>query len=150
MGDNTDTSGGGDFYAGYDYSGDPALSTSVGLPTPVIGSNDAQYMLPGDLADNQHMAQWMPPAAQAQGMTWWQAAATMGLNRAIDNVFPGSPTGTMGNVYAGSAAGANGRTYSMRPIAAGGGIMSAKGTASITGNPLMLLLLVGAVILVLK
>jgi hypothetical protein len=38
----------------------------------------------------------------------------------------------------------------MRPIAAGGGIMSAKGTASITGNPLMLLLLVGAVILVLK
>lgn len=124
------------------YSGDPYVSQTVGVQS----DPSASPLLPGDVYDAQQMAPWNPPAAQQQGAPWWAGIAAYGITRAIDNVFPGSPTGMQGNVYPGSAAGYNGRTYTLRPLAAGGTVAQAK--VSIGGNPLLLgALLVGAVLL---
>src|SRR6516164_5983455 len=97
------------------YSGDPSGATAAGVPAPI----DQSQVLPGDVSDAQQMSAWNPPAAQAQGIPWG-GAAVYGITKAIDNQFPGSPTGIYGNVYPGSAGGYNGRTYTLRPIGAGG------------------------------
>lgn len=131
---------------GDDYSGDPNLSTLVGLPPPM----DPAAFLPGDIADDQQMSGWNPAPAQQQGQPWWQGVATYGITRAIDNQFPNSPTGIWGNTYPGSAPGYNGRTYTQRPLAAGGGVASAQGRFSLTGNPLMMLALVAGAFILLK
>lgn len=139
-----------------DFTGDPFTSTAVGVPAA-----PAYYQLPGDQADAQAMDAWNPaPAAQA-GAPWWAGIAAYGITRAIDNQFPGSPTGIQGNTYPGSGAGNSGRTYTMRPNGAGGGVGSAstgvRATASVkngnlvaelTANPMLLaVLLVGALVL---
>lgn len=102
-----------------DYSGDPNAAQAAGMPS------NPGAMLYGDMADQQAMGPFNPPVAQAQGAPWWAAIAAYGVTRAIDNQFPGSPTGTMGNTYPGSVAGTNGRTYTMRPSGSGGGVNSA-------------------------
>lgn len=132
-------------YAGYDYSGDPAGATAVGLPPGV----DPNYYLPGDIYDAQAMAPWTPPAAQAQDMTWWQGLMAYGITKAIDNQFPNTPTGIYGNTYPGSIAGP-GRTYTLNPLANGGGAASAGARFSLAGNPLLMLALVGVAVLLLK
>lgn len=129
-----------------DYSGDPALATSVGLP-PML---DPAMFLPGDIYDEQQMGAWNTPAAQAQGMPWWQGLAIYGATKAIDNQFPNSPTGVWGNVYPGSAQGANGRTYSQRPLGVGGGVAQASGRFTFGGNGMGLLLMGAVALLLLK
>lgn len=132
-----------DFYA-MDalYSGDPLQSQSVGISPDSSGAP----MMAGDVADYQQMNAWNPPAAQAQGMTWWEGIAKYGITRAIDNTFPGSPVGTMGNIYPGSMAGIGGRTVGYAP----GGVNQAAAAVSVKGNPLMLLLIAAGIFLVLK
>jgi len=138
----------GDEDLGQYYDGDTAYQTAVGLPPDYSASS----VLPGDVSDQQQMGGWNPPAAQAQGVPWWGGIAAYGITRAIDNQFPGSPTGIHGNVYPGSMGGYNGRTYTVRPIGAGGGVArgSVGGTLNFGGNPMMLLVLVGAAVLLLK
>lgn len=108
-----------------DYSGDPFSSQAVGIDTnTAFGSVGG--LLAGDVTDAQAMDRWNPAPAQAAGAPWWAGIATYGIGRAIDNQFPGSPTGIGGNTYPGSGAGSNGRTYNMRPAGAGGGVGGAK------------------------
>lgn len=132
------------FNSGDLYSGDPTYAAQVGLPAPAGG------VLPGDIADQQQMAPFNAPAAQQQGAPWWAGGVMYGLTRAIDNAFPGSPTGIMGNTFPGSIAGANGRTYVLRPLAGGGNVQSAQATVNLGGNPLLLLGLVALAFVVLK
>ena len=128
------------------YSGDPMLSSTVGI-TP---GYDPSLLLPGDVSDQQQMAAWNPQPAQDQGAPWWAGIAAYGITRAIDNAFPNSPSGIYGNVYPGSLPGYNGRTLTQRPLGAGGGVATARGSVQLGGNPIMLLLLVGAAVLILK
>ena len=114
-----------------DYSGDPYTAGAAGMPS------DYGRGMPGDYADEQAMGRWNPPQAAAQGAPWWAGIAAYGVTRAIDNQFPGSPTGVMGNVYPGSVGGWNGRTYTNRPIGAGGGVASANARLSLGGNPIL-------------
>lgn len=128
-----------------DYSGDPNLSTSVGLPPVYTGQQ-----LPGDVADAQAMDPWTPAPAAQQGAPWWAGIAAYGITKAIDNQFPTTPTGTWGNVYPGSAPGYNGRTYTQRPLGAGGGVASAAGRFTMRGDPMLMLALVAGAFLLLK
>lgn len=132
--------------SGPDYSGSDLTASAVGMPTDY----SAGGILPGDVSDQQQMGPWSPPAAQAQGVPWWAGTVMYGVTRAIDNAFPGSPTGIMGNTYPGSGASAYGRTYTQRPTGIGGGTAAARASLSLGGNPLLLLGLGLALVLVLK
>ncbi len=102
------------------YSGDPMAAGAVGMPAQFYSGD----ILAGDMADSAHMERFNPAADQ--GVPWWAGLVTYGIGKAIDNQFPGNPTGTMGNVYPGGGAGHNGRTYTQRPINAGGGAVTAR------------------------
>lgn len=129
-----------------DYSGDPNTAGAAGMPTPF----DAYQCLPGDVADAQQMDQWNPPAAAQAGAPWWAGIAAYGVTKAIDNQFPGSPSGIMGNVYPGSIGGYNGRTYTLRPIGTGGGAASATAKLSLGGSPILLIGLAALAFMLLK
>lgn len=62
------------------------------------------------------------------GVPWWQAVASYGIVRAIDNRF--GPTNVAGNTQAGSFAGANGRSYAQQPSAMVGGLVQQLGGTS--------------------
>lgn len=107
------------------YSGDPLQASAAGIPAGFYSGD----ILAGDQADAAHMERWNPAADQ--GVPWWAGIATYGISKAIDNAFPGTPTGTRGNTYPGSGAGPGGRSYTQRPTNAGGGTVTAR-----VGTPL--------------
>ena len=131
------------------YSGDADMGGAVGVPSQ-LGA-----ILPGDMGDYQHMGGFNTGPAKSEAAPWWANAAIYGFSRAIDNAFPGSPTGTMGNTYPGSGAGYGGRTYTNRPTGAGGNTVSAKvrspiGNMDLNSNPVLLLALLGIAYVIIK
>lgn len=137
-----DSLAGADGYGDY-YSGDPTDSTAVGVPSVPSAS------LPGDQADAQQMQPYTPQPAAQHGAPWWAGIIGYGVVKAIDNQFPGSPTGVWGNTYPGSGAGANGRTYTQNPIGIGGGVNTTRngGQFNVQVSPMLLVLVLGALVL---
>lgn len=97
-----------------------------------VGGEAGYTGLEGDANDSRAMQAF----SQDPSVPWWQAVATYGLTRAIDNRF--GPPSVSGNTSPGSFAGQNGRTYSNAPTGAGGQAQSAAG-----GIPMWVLLAVG-------
>lgn len=133
------------------YSGDPLKASAAGVPAAVPSANG--YYLPGDVSDAVQMEPFKAPPAQQQGAPWWAGLVMYGASKAIDNQFPGSPTGVLGNVYPGSGASWDGRTYTfntgtggVRPALQPGQI-GGSARVAVRGDPTMLLLIGGAVLL---
>ncbi|MBP6899521.1 MAG: hypothetical protein KBC73_05500 [Burkholderiaceae bacterium] len=93
-----------------------------GNTTPAIGTDTAfgsfSLGLGSDMAEAQQMAPFAPPAAQQQGMAWWESLIAYGATRAIDNRF--GPVNVAGNTQPGTFAGQNGRTYTQTPTVQSG------------------------------
>lgn len=85
-------------------SGDPLNGGGFTTVTPF-----GNFSLGNDRNEAIQMQPFIPPAAQQQGMAWWESLIAYGATRAIDNRF--GPVPVSGNVQAGSFAGQNGRTY---------------------------------------
>ncbi len=96
-----------------------------------------------DGAEAFKMAPFVPPAAQQQGMNWWESLIAYGATRAIDNRF--GPVNVAGNTNAGSFAGQNGRTYVN--TAGTGGTAPRASQAAQSSNLLPLLLVAGLALL---
>jgi hypothetical protein len=82
------------------------------------------------VGDDYTTSQWLPDQLEAakmepfnplasEGVPWWQAVASYGITRAIDNRY--GPTNVGGNTQAGSFGGANGRSYLNNGSAVTGG-----------------------------
>lgn len=131
------------------YSGSPLTAQAVGLPGMSPG------YLPGDIPDAVQMEPFSPAPAQQQGAPWWAGAVMYGVTKAIDNQFPGSPTGIMGNTYPGSGASWDGRTYTFNTGTGGvrpalhPGQVGGSARVAVRGDPMMLLLIGGAALFIL-